>query len=178
LFHSDVLRNDVSIVKCHLNLNAGRTQDAISISILSMSSQKMGFMLKKTFSFCYLKVEKVDEIDICSSVHISGDDEANRLASEYLGQFDAIKGKYSAGRMVYKNEESGKTLEVRPGVTNWLIFDDKPGVIASGNGANSMNPADPVAARSLRFPNRKSWGFGIANNEYRTNLNLSFECLP
>merc|ERR1712064_56628 len=125
-----------------------------------------------------IKVEKVDEIDICSSVHISGDDEANRLASEYLGQFDAIKGKYSAGRMVYKNEESGKTLEVRPGVTNWFISDDKPGLIASGNGANSMNPADPVAARSLRFPNRKSWGFGIGNNEYWTNLNLSFECLP
>jgi len=125
-----------------------------------------------------IKVEKVDEIDICSSVYIIGDDEANRLASEYLGRFDAIKGKFSAGRMVYKNEESGKTLEVRPGVTNWLIFDDKPGVIASGNGANSMNPSDPVAARSFRFPNRKSWGFGLGNNEYRTNLNLTFYCLP
>ena len=57
-------------------------------------------------------MEKVDELtsDICSSVHISGDDEANRLASEFLGQFDAVRGKYSAGRMVYRNKESGKEM--------------------------------------------------------------------
>jgi len=126
-----------------------------------------------------IKAAKVDASEICETVNISGDDEANRLASEYLGKFDAVKGKYSAGRMVYQNKESGKSLEVRPGLVNWLILDEKPGVITSGNGANSMNPADPVAAKSIhRAPNRKSWGYGVGNNEYRTNLNLTFECLP
>jgi len=126
------------------------------------------------------KVEKVDKLtsDICSSVHISGDDEANRLAPEFLGQFDAVRGKYSAGRMVYHNKESGKNLEVRSGLLNWIILGDKPGFITSGNGANSMNPDDPVAVRSFhKYPNRKSWGYGIGANEYRTNLNLNIECL-
>ena len=56
------------------------------------------------------KAAKVDASEICETVNISGDDEANRLASEYLGKFDAVKGKYSAGRMVYQNKESGMEI--------------------------------------------------------------------
>ena len=60
--------------------------------------------------FTLFKVEKVidaNSSNICSSVLVSGDDEANRLTAEFLGKFDAVKGKYSAGRMVYHNEETG-----------------------------------------------------------------------
>jgi len=128
-----------------------------------------------------IKVEKVidaNSSNICSSVHVSGDDEANRLAAEFLGKFDAVRGKYSAGRMVYHNEETGKNLEVRHGIVNWLILDDKPGSISSGGGANSMYPGDPLAEKSvLRAPAKKSWGFGLSSNyQYWTSLNLNFEC--
>jgi len=127
-----------------------------------------------------IKVENVgtNSTNICSSVHVSGDDEANRLAAEFLGKFDTVRGKYSAGRMVYHNEETGKNLEVRHGIVNWLILDDKPGSISSGGGANSMYPGDPLAAKGiLRSPAIKSWGFGLSSNyQYFTSLNLNFEC--
>ena len=73
----------------------------------------------------------------------------------------------------------GKNLEVRHGIVNWLILDDKPGSISSGGGANSMYPGDPLAAKSvLRSPTKKSWGFGLSSNyQYWTSLNLNFECL-
>jgi len=128
-----------------------------------------------------IKVENfgTNSSNICSSVLVSGDDEANRLAADFLGKFDAVRGKYSAGRMVYHNEETGKNLEVRHGLVNWLILDDKPGSISSGGGANSMYPGDPAAVKStLRSPAKKSWGFGLSSNyQYWTSLNLNFECL-
>jgi len=109
-----------------------------------------------------LKVENIndnlddnDENDICSSVIVSGDAEDQ---SDYLGRFDAVNGIYSAGRLMYKNK-SGKYLMVRNDANPWVICN--PCALASGGGANSMNPTDPVASASRDVDKqRTSWGYG------------------
>ena len=111
---------------------------------------------------------------ICSTVIFSGD---GGPKSEYLGKFVAENGTYSSGRMVYRNGE-GKYLKVVNGYTSWYICDDPECSIIgllSGGGANSMNPADPVAVMgNRRNPNRKSWGF--LKQKYK-NGEINVKCI-
>ena len=63
---------------------------------------------------------------------------------QFLGQYDAINGVYSEGRMIYKSNR-GKYLRLKSGKNVWTLCDDiecNNAKIASGGGANSMNPAD------------------------------------
>ena len=63
---------------------------------------------------------------------------------QFLGQYDALDGVYSEGRMIYKSNR-GKYLRLKSGKNVWTLCDDIEGInakIASGGGANSMNPAD------------------------------------
>ena len=58
-----------------------------------------------------IKVEDLSDVDqdsICYSVQIKGDSEEY---NQYMGQYDAID--FSAGRLVFKNEENGKFLKVK-----------------------------------------------------------------
>ena len=132
-----------------------------------------------------IKVEDLSDVDqdsICYSVQIKGDSEEY---NQYMGQYDAID--FSAGRLVFKNEENGKFLKVKDDEVEWHICEDlecsSGSVISSGGGANSMNPADKNAESSKkRFPNQKSWGHydGEYDNEYNgtwINLNIDVECL-
>merc|ERR1719300_1745144 len=79
---------------------------------------------------------------------------------QFLGQYDAINGVYSEGRMIYKSNR-GKYLRIKSGITVWTLCDDiecNNIRISSGGGANSMNPADHRAAvNKKRNPTREAW---------------------
>jgi len=124
-----------------------------------------------------LKVENVVDINyktLCTSVNVSGN------AQDFVGQYDAIRGVYSKGRMVYSSGK-GKYLKVQPGVAGWVACDDKEcskrkHSVASGGGANSMNPAaiEAVSSRS-RSPDRTSWRYYNRTTEWVPS-NITLTC--
>ena len=82
------------------------------------------------------------------------------------GIYRIMGGQYSAGRMVYYNQETDKYLKCRKDEINWYVCDSKDCSsfsLMSATGANSMNPAEIEAANSnSRYGyHRHLWGYWI-----------------
>jgi len=125
-----------------------------------------------------LKVEGRSEVnskDVCNSLRIGGD--AGEFY-QFLGQYDALDGFYSEGRMIYKSNR-GKYLRLKSGKNVWTLCDDiecNNARIASGGGANSMNPANHRAAvNKKRNPTREAWGY-VSNGKWKNLKNLVIKC--
>ena len=102
------------------------------------------------------------------------------------GIYHIMGGQYSAGRMVYYNEETDKYLKCKKNkigrlvMTNWYLCQNKSCSsfsLLSATGANSMNPADIVAANSNSSYgyNSNLWGYWI--NQAFQNVESKVECL-
>jgi len=113
-----------------------------------------------------IKVEKFKGSSICTSVKISGP--GVQLGD--AGIYNIIWGQYSFGRPVYVSGE-GKYLRIKDGHFSWHVCAERHCSSYSlvTTGANSMSPADPVAA------NGGSWGY--EENGPLLSSALEVECL-
>ena len=93
------------------------------------------------------------------------------------GIYQILGGQYSAGRLVYYNQETDKYLKCRKNKMNWYVCDDKDCStfsLMSATGANSMNPAEIVAADSNKGY-RNFWGYWI--NQSFKDVDSNVECM-
>jgi len=132
--------------------------------------------------------ENNDEDQVCESVRISGN---VRGKSKYLGQFDAIEGYFSSGRPVYKNKHGKYLIVWGYGYPEWYVCDEnepwtdfegiecKTWGLQSSNGANSMNPADPISANEAfdRAVGNQGWGKLINGHVWRKEKEIKIECI-
>ena len=118
-------------------------------------------------------MSNVDYRTLCDTVDITGN------GSEFVGQYFAIRGDFSMGRMVYSSEK-GKYLKVHPSIDHWVLCDKRECPkfqMWSGGGPNSMNPSDKEAIGSkMRWPNQNSWGSFDENNTEWLNVNITGSC--
>ena len=102
------------------------------------------------------------------------------------GIYQIMGGQYSAGRMVYYNQETDKYLKCRKNKMNWYVCDDKDCStfsLMSATGANSMDPSEIVAADSNKGYgsygsygyHRNFWGYWI--NQAFQDVDSNVECL-
>ena len=108
------------------------------------------------------------------------------------GIYHIMGGQYSAGRMVYYNEETDKYLKCKKNkigrlvMTNWYLCQNKSCSsfsLLSATGANSMNPAEIVAADSNKGYgsygsygyHRNFWGYWI--NQAFQDVDSNVECM-
>ena len=102
------------------------------------------------------------------------------------GIYQIIGGQYSAGRLVYYNQETDKYLKCRKKKMNWYVCDSKDCStfsLMSATGANSMDPSEIVAADSNKGYgsygsygyHRNFWGYWI--NQAFQDVDSNVECL-
>ena len=101
------------------------------------------------------------------------------------GIYQIMGGQYSAGRMVYYNQETDKYLKCRKNKMNWYVCDDKDCStfsLMSATGANSMDPSEIVAADSNKgYGSYGSYGYhrnfcGYWINQAFQDVDSNVEC--
>ena len=113
----------------------------------------------------------------CTSIHLKSAGPAMESKPDYLGVFDVVPGKYSAGRPVYKNN-AGRYLMVKNEFTTFSVWDDAEKRIRAGKGDEGTrgirSDSAPTCVSDLMG---HGWQFA-EGEEWVEDDTISAICLP